>query len=244
MFRELLALSNYKLPRLLSLRKEKLEHQNQDLFIERNNLPFTKKSRSSISLLINALRDGNIEIRRYEKSFLHAKSYIFSKLSNDKSDVSDSIFVGSSNLTKSGMISNLELNLKDENQETISNTIQWFDKLWDEAEPFDLASIFEEVFEIKTPFDIFLRVLWELYGDEITDEKDHDGGLPLTSFQQHGVVRALRLIDENGGVIVADEVGLGKTFQVWSPTSFEKFKSFARKKALQSRSTLKWDNNQ
>ena len=38
-------------------------------------------------------------------------------------------------------------------------------------------------------------------------------------------------------------VGLGKTFQVWSPKNFEKFKTFARKKALQSRSTLKWDNN-
>ena len=38
-------------------------------------------------------------------------------------------------------------------------------------------------------------------------------------------------------------VGLGKTFQVWSPKNFEKFKNFARKKALQSRSTLKWDNN-
>ena len=38
-------------------------------------------------------------------------------------------------------------------------------------------------------------------------------------------------------------VGLGKTFQVWSPKNFEKFKSFAKKKALQSRSTLKWDNN-
>ena len=38
-------------------------------------------------------------------------------------------------------------------------------------------------------------------------------------------------------------VGLGKTFQIWSPKNFEKFKSFARKKALQSRSTLKWDNN-
>ena len=35
----------------------------------------------------------------------------------------------------------------------------------------------------------------------------------------------------------------GKTFQVWDPKNFEKFKSFARKKALQSRSTLKWDNN-
>ena len=38
-------------------------------------------------------------------------------------------------------------------------------------------------------------------------------------------------------------VGLGKTFQIWDPKNFEKFKSFARKKALQSRSTLKWDNN-
>tara|TARA_E500000178_G_C16413175_1_gene483923 strand:- start:76 stop:522 length:447 start_codon:yes stop_codon:yes gene_type:complete len=38
-------------------------------------------------------------------------------------------------------------------------------------------------------------------------------------------------------------VGLGKTFQVWNPKNFNKFKSFARKKALQSRSTLKWDNN-
>ena len=38
-------------------------------------------------------------------------------------------------------------------------------------------------------------------------------------------------------------VGLGKTFQVWNPKNFEKFKSYARKKALQSRSTLKWNNN-
>ena len=38
-------------------------------------------------------------------------------------------------------------------------------------------------------------------------------------------------------------VGLGKTFQVWNPKNFDKFKSVARKKALQSRSTLKWDNN-
>ena len=38
-------------------------------------------------------------------------------------------------------------------------------------------------------------------------------------------------------------VGLGKTFQVWNPKNFDKFKSVARKKALQSRSSLKWDNN-
>jgi len=39
-------------------------------------------------------------------------------------------------------------------------------------------------------------------------------------------------------------VGLGKTFQIWEPKIFEKFKVIARKKAFQNRSNLKWDNNQ
>jgi MraZ protein len=37
-------------------------------------------------------------------------------------------------------------------------------------------------------------------------------------------------------------VGLGKTFQIWEPKIFEKFKIVARKKAYQNRSNLKWEN--
>jgi MraZ protein len=37
-------------------------------------------------------------------------------------------------------------------------------------------------------------------------------------------------------------VGLGKTFQIWEPKIFEKFKITARKKAYQNRSNLKWEN--
>ena len=39
-------------------------------------------------------------------------------------------------------------------------------------------------------------------------------------------------------------VGLGKTFQIWEPKYFEKFKIVARKKAYQNRSNLKWENKQ
>ena len=39
-------------------------------------------------------------------------------------------------------------------------------------------------------------------------------------------------------------VGLGKTFQIWDPKIFEKFRVSARKKAYQNRSNLKWDNKQ
>ena len=61
--------------------------------------------------------------------------------------------------------------------------------------------------------------------------------------------------DSEGRVLITDKllnhakikniilfVGLGKTFQLWEPKSFEKFKTVARKKAYQNRSNLKWDN--
>ena len=39
-------------------------------------------------------------------------------------------------------------------------------------------------------------------------------------------------------------VGLGKTFQIWEPKIFEKFKIEARKKAFKNRESLKWENKQ
>ena len=39
-------------------------------------------------------------------------------------------------------------------------------------------------------------------------------------------------------------VGLGRTFQIWEPKYFEKFKIVARKEAFQNRSNLKWETKQ
>ena len=36
-------------------------------------------------------------------------------------------------------------------------------------------------------------------------------------------------------------VGQGKTFQIWEPTSFEKFRVIARKKSNINRTSLKWE---
>ena len=37
-------------------------------------------------------------------------------------------------------------------------------------------------------------------------------------------------------------VGQGKTFQIWEPIIFEKFKVIARKKANLNRASLKWEH--
>ena len=61
--------------------------------------------------------------------------------------------------------------------------------------------------------------------------------------------------DSEGRILITDKlldhakiknsilfVGLGKTFQIWEPKFFEKFKIVAKKKSYQNRSSLKWDN--
>ena len=178
---------------------------------ERDCLTFTRTNSFALRKLINALQAGNMEVRRYEKAFLHAKAYIFTATDVGYKELAG-VIAGSSNLTGAGLTSNLELNLGRFDQATVEKAIQWFDDLWEEAEDYDLAELFEEAFIPRTPWEIFVRVLWQLYGDEILKDETEDNNLPLTSFQKHGVARALRLIRDTGGAIVADEVGLGKTF--------------------------------
>ncbi|MDA0320387.1 MAG: helicase-related protein [Proteobacteria bacterium] len=192
--------------------QENLKSQEDVIRSERDHIPFTRDASRSVKQLVASLRAGNLEVRRYEKTFLHAKAYIFSNKDKGESDKPEAVIAGSSNLTAAGLSLNLELNLGRYDSPTVTKAKTWFDRLWEEARPFDLAAFFEELFEPKTPFEIFLRVLWELYGDEVEKDQEIDRRLPLTTFQKHGVVRALRLIKETGGVIIADEVGLGKTF--------------------------------
>ena len=191
--------------------KTGLRKMSDGLERERDRLPFTRTNGNALRTLIQALRAGNMEVRRYERAFLHAKAYIFTPAEGVHGR-SRGIIAGSSNLTGAGLAHNLELNLGRFDRSIVREACQWFDDLWDESEPYDLTGVFEVMFQPRTPWEIFIRVLWQLYGEEVSDDAKVDDKLPLTSFQKHGVARALRLIRETGGVIVADEVGLGKTF--------------------------------
>ena len=191
----------------------RLRSLEEGLERDRDHLQFTAVNGSALRKLIASLRAGNMEVRRYEKEFLHAKAYIVSVDGHTPSQNGQkAIIAGSSNLTGAGLAKNLELNLGSFEDSLIETACEWYDDLWSEAEPYDLAELFEEVFNPRTPWEIFLRVLWQIYGDEVEDDSKVDQNLPLTNFQKHGVARALRLIRETGGAIVADEVGLGKTF--------------------------------
>lgn len=172
---------------------------------ERDRQPFSAEGRRQLRRMAAMLGAGKLETRRYERAFLHAKATLLD-------GPNPGLIAGSSNLTRAGLTTNLELNLGSWDPIIFGQARAWFDALWDEAVPFDLAGIFEEPEAEFPPWLVFMRILWQLYGDELEQERQEAGDIPLTAFQLHGVWRARRILRELGGVIVADEVGLGKTF--------------------------------
>ncbi|MET4625751.1 hypothetical protein ABIB83_002767 [Bradyrhizobium sp. I1.8.5] len=172
---------------------------------DRDRQPFSAETRRYLRRMVGMLRTGKLEARRYERGFLHAKAFLL-----DSPD--PGLIVGSSNLTRAGLTTNLELNLGRWDAGVFAKGKQWFDELWGEAVPFDFAALLEEPEEEFPPWLIFMRVLWQLYGEELEQERQEAGDIPLTAFQLHGVWRARRILKDFGGVVIADEVGLGKTF--------------------------------
>ena len=119
---------------------------------------------------------------------------------------------GSSNFTAAGLTSNLELNLGRYDPTPVQKVRNWFDRSWAEAAPYDLAAVYAARFEPYDPYLIFLRVLWERYGAELEAEAEGSARIRLTTFQTDGIFRAKRICQQYNGVLVADGVGLGKTF--------------------------------
>ncbi len=187
--------------------RQALDGHQRVLRIERDQLGFSLQADGAARRLVRWLRSGRVRVRRLEGRFLHGKAFLVG-------DRSHGVVAGSSNLTFAGLTTNLELNLGNYSPHVVARVRDWFDELWDEAADYDLAALFEARFEPHAPQLIYLRMLWERYKSEL-DEEAVDAGasqIHLTKFQTDGVWRAKRILQQHHGVLVADEVGLGKTF--------------------------------
>lgn len=173
---------------------------------------FEKDKKEAVVSLIKLLENPDWEVRLYDKGFLHGKAYIFEKLA----------IVGSSNFTYSGFTSNTELNAVLDEAHSRYIREEWFEKLWEESRNFkdDIIKILDESkFGTKEypPYQIFIKSLYELQKEDILFEYDTPSALPssevdLANFQDDAVKRIYSRLKTYNGVLIADSVGLGKTW--------------------------------
>ena len=70
-----------------------------------------------------------------------------------------------------------------------------------------------------------------ILSESINLQFDSEGRILLTTkLLRHAKIKSSMLF-----------VGLGKTFQIWEPTNFEKFRAQAKRKSNLYRSSLKWE---
>ena len=194
--------------------REALRRHEQWLASERDLTGFTREADQAARRMVDWLRaeteagERRVEVRRYADGFLHGKAFITEHPSLP------AVLAGSSNFTHAGLAANAELNLGYPSGEHTHLVQEWFNELWEGSVAYPLDEMYAARWEPHTPWLIFLRMLWEMYGGLLDEDDDRRARteLELTGFQREGVARMLRILDEHGGVIVADEVGLGKTF--------------------------------
>ena len=103
-----------------------------------------------------------------------------------------------------------------------------------EAWPQDRIEKISNTIDSLNPFeekrDFFAT---SILSESINLQFDSEGRISLTSkLLKHAKIKSSMLF-----------VGQGKTFQIWEPTTFEKFKVSAKKKANINRASLKWEKH-
>lgn len=183
------------------------------------HMPQSERDGRAVQRLISMIRKGKVKIKVYTQDRLHAKAYIFEL---DAGQTTREVaIVGSSNLSISGIREHAELNMQTTHAGDHNELLEWFDRHWDDpsCQEFteEVAVILESSWAGKdyAPSDVYGKAVLHEHPDDFED--DLGGGISdeieLFDFQRRAVAEAIRKLDDYGGVIIADVVGTGKSYE-------------------------------
>ncbi|MEA2013281.1 MAG: phospholipase D-like domain-containing protein [Verrucomicrobiota bacterium] len=185
----------------------------------------TEEKQEAFRIFINKIKDGSLEIGK-TKNPNHAKLYLFEHKEefNQNGINPGTMITGSSNLTRSGLRGQHEINviLRDDYQEGK----QIFDELWESSinivnennlDDF-IANVEKKIWldKLYKPYLFYIRMLSEYFSikepvgivlpDEITKSKFFN-----LKYQIDAIKRSMEILQQHNGVLISDVVGLGKS---------------------------------
>lgn len=179
---------------------------------EKDKNPFL----TGVPAILDALKSGQIECRVYDKDKFHAKAYI----THAKLEVVGSqALVGSSNFTKPGLTSNIELNVQIQSAREVAQLQEWFEVHWNDATDVTdtVAATVTRQTQSHTPFEVYAKALQEYFrGHELTEtewDETRSKMFPrIDRYQREAYWALMKIARQHGGAFLCDGVGLGKTF--------------------------------
>ncbi len=155
--------------------------------------------------------------------------------------------LGSSNFTVRGLgmgasNNNIELNLEVDSTRDRKDLKAWFDELWNDAAVVEdvkaeVLQYLDQLYQNHAPEFIYYKTLFHIFENFLAEQEK--GGLldqnikivdteiwkALFEFQRDGVKGAINKILKHNGCILADSVGLGKTFEALAVIKYFELKN-------------------
>ena len=178
-----------------------------------------------------------VEIRTTrESNLIHGKMYHIANNGVEKA------IMGSSNFTMRGLgltqdSNNIELNLEVDSNRDRQDLKAWFDEIWNDDKLVEdvkekVLATLGQIGKDHAPELIYYKTLYEIFRDEIETRKTNDQTLEdthlydtqiwetLYEFQKEGVKSVIARLLRHNGCILADSVGLGKTYTALAVIKF------------------------
>ncbi len=183
------------------------------------------------------VKSRQVRIRSISQAgFLHGKMYLA------ESGAADGVaVVGSSNFTRSGLGcgsgANVEINLATAAEEIRTDLRHWFDTIWADTRlttdvKREVLNALDRIGKDHAPELVYYKTLFELFGDDmearqagerrLSDTHLYDTAIwkALYGFQKDGARSVIARLLRHNGCILADSVGLGKTYTALAVIKF------------------------
>lgn len=173
----------------------------------------------ALRTLSRQMKEKKVVVKLHLKYLLHAKLYI--TYSTD-CRVPKIGFLGSSNLTLSGLSKQGELNIDVLEQDAAEKLAKWFNDRWNDRWCIDITEELISIIDnswaadrLLAPYYIYLKMAYHLSQEARAGLNEFK--IPaifrkeLLEFQQAAVLIAAKKLNTREGVFIGDVVGLGKT---------------------------------
>jgi len=179
----------------------------------------TNRDEMGLRKLAAQIKAKKVVVKLFLRHPLHAKLYLLFRPDPINPTIG---YLGSSNLTFSGLSEQGELNVDVLDYDACIKLARWFEDRWNDRWCIDISNelikIIEESWareEPIPPYHIYIKMAYHLSQEARAGLSEfripREFGQKLFEFQKAAVKIAAHHINKRGGVLIGDVVGLGKT---------------------------------